>query len=69
MTLPEAQARIGQPVRIHPRAGHGGGHYGRANLVGVDGRRLVVKPWGRHRQTERMRPEDVVAWKAKERAE
>ncbi|MDE2107020.1 MAG: hypothetical protein KGL39_57970 [Patescibacteria group bacterium] len=58
-----------QLVCIDGRYGHGHSRYARkAVLIGYDGDKAIVKPFGRHRRVERIPKQFVKPWKSKEYA-
>lgn len=62
MRLADPQQHIGGNVRIRS---HGSSqHFGRGRLVGVEGGYGLVRPFGRHRQTERVPLSDIHTWAA-----
>ncbi len=61
MDSDEAKSAIGMYVRV--KQGDGAWHYGRARLVGVSGKKAVIRPFW-HRRTEEVPLNSIRLWKA-----
>ena len=61
----------GMLVRVSPkfRIGRKSPHFGRALVVAIDGDDVIIQPFGRHRQLERVPLAGVRIWKSKRRIE
>lgn len=61
MTIKEATENVGKAVKYLTADDKGGN----GRIVGVHGRKVLVKVWGRHRKTELVEPDRMRLWKAR----
>jgi len=64
MTVEECELHIGECVRINRFDGKNQ-HRGRGKLMGVEGRKVRVLPFGGHRKEELMDPKILSLWKSR----
>ena len=60
------QLFVGDLVRVHPAAMSGSSqHYGRGELLAINGKEATILPLGGHKHTERVSLSHLKRWKAK----